>query len=74
MRRLPCDFIFYQNACQLGICPGGSQSLTSTCSDDQVSMLKDLTLEICVPSLRWIAAHRMHKKMPIYRRESVGIE
>lgn len=45
----------------------GVQPLTSTCSDDHVSMLKDLTLEICVPSLRWMAAHRMHRKMPIYQ-------
>lgn len=29
-------------------------------------MLSDLTLDICVPSLRWIDAHRMHKKMPNY--------
>lgn len=29
-------------------------------------MLSDLTLEICVPSLRWIDAHRMHRKMPNY--------
>lgn len=40
-------------------------SLTSTCSEDQVSIDKDLTLEMCVPNLRWIAAHRMHKKIPI---------
>lgn len=30
-------------------------------------MVMDLTLEICVPSLRWIAAHRMHRKIPICR-------
>lgn len=29
-------------------------------------MLKDLTLEMCVPSLRCMAAHRMHRKMPNY--------
>lgn len=29
-------------------------------------MLSDLTLDICVPSLRWIDAHRMHRKMPNY--------
>lgn len=40
--------------------------LTSTCSFDQPSMLSDLTLDICVPSLRWIDAHRMHRKMPNY--------
>lgn len=39
--------------------------LTSTCSDDHVSIDKDLTLDMCVPSLRWIAAHRMQRKMPI---------
>lgn len=33
-------------------------------------MLSDLTLEMCVPSLRWIDAHRMHRKMPNYH-ESV---
>lgn len=39
---------------------------TSTCSFVQPSMLSDLTLDICVPSLRWIDAHRMHRKMPNY--------
>lgn len=29
-------------------------------------MLSDLTLDICVPSLRWMDAHRMHRKMPNY--------
>lgn len=38
--------------------------LTSTCSFDQLSMLKDLTLEMCVPNFRWMAAHRMHRKTP----------
>ena len=37
---------------------------TSTCSLDQLSMLKDLTLDTCVPNLRWIAAHRMQRKTP----------
>lgn len=37
---------------------------TSTCSLDQLSMLNDLTLEIWVPSLRWIVAHRIHRKIP----------
>jgi hypothetical protein len=54
----------------------------STCSLDQLSMLNDLTLEIWVPNLRWIAAHRMHRKMPncgsgqhwIRERGSAGIE
>lgn len=43
---------------------GPVSGLTSTCSFDQPSMLSDLTLDICVPSLRWIDAHRMHRKMP----------
>lgn len=29
-------------------------------------MLSDLTLEICVPSLRWIEAHLMQRKIPNY--------
>jgi hypothetical protein len=29
-------------------------------------MLSDLTLEMCVPSFRWRAAHRMHRKIPSY--------
>lgn len=37
---------------------------TSTCSFDQLSMLSDLTLEICVPNLRWMAAQRIHRKTP----------
>lgn len=37
---------------------------TSTCSLDQLSMLNDLTFEMWVPNLRWIAAHRMQRKMP----------
>ena len=37
---------------------------TSTWSFDQLSMLRDLTLEMCVPSLRCNEAHRMHRKMP----------
>lgn len=39
--------------------------LTSTWSDDQLSIVKDLTLEIWVPNLRCNAAHRMHRKSPI---------
>ena len=27
-------------------------------------MLSDLTLEMWVPNFRWMAAHRMHRKMP----------
>lgn len=38
--------------------------ITSTCSLDQPSMVSDLTLDMCVPSLRWTDAHRMHKNMP----------
>ncbi len=40
--------------------------LTSTCSFDQLSMLKDLTFDICVPSFLCSAAHRMQRKMPNY--------
>lgn len=39
---------------------------TSTCSFDQLSMLNDFTLDMCVPSFRCMVAHRMHKKMPNY--------
>lgn len=45
---------------------GVEARFTSTCSFDQPSMLSDLILDICVPSLRWIDAHRMHRKMPNY--------
>lgn len=38
--------------------------MLSTCALSHLSMLKDLTLEMCVPSLRCRAAHRMHRKMP----------
>lgn len=38
--------------------------LTSTCSEVQLSILKDLTLEMCVPILRCSAAHRMQRKTP----------
>lgn len=56
---------------------GPVSGLTSTCSFDQPSMLSDLTLDICVPSLRWIDAHRMHRKMPnchqlVFRGEQRG--
>lgn len=37
---------------------------TSTCSLDQVSMLSDLTFEMCVPIFRWMAAHRMQRNIP----------
>src|SRR5947208_7251886 len=40
---------------------------TSTCSDDHVSMLSDLTFDMCVPSLRWREAHRMQRKTPSYQ-------
>jgi hypothetical protein len=46
--------------------PGLPNTLTSTCSAVQVSMLRDFTLEMWVPSLRWSVAHRRHKKTPIY--------
>lgn len=38
--------------------------ILSTCSLDQLSILKLLTFEICVPNLRCKAAHRIHKKIP----------
>jgi hypothetical protein len=44
------------------------RGLTSTCALSHLSILRDLTLEICVPSLRCSAAHRMHRKMPSYSR------
>lgn len=37
---------------------------TSTCSVFQLSILRDLTLEICVPNFRCNEAHRTHRKMP----------
>lgn len=43
-----------------------NESRTSTCSDDQVSRLKDLTLEIWVPSLRCMTTHRIQMKTPSY--------
>jgi hypothetical protein len=36
-------------------------------------MLKDLILEICVPSFRCSAAQRMQRKIPIYRRRTVSL-
>lgn len=39
---------------------------TSTCSLDQLSMLSDFTLDTWVPNLRWMVAHRIHKKTPSY--------
>jgi len=42
-------------------------SLTSTWSAVHLSILSDLTFEMCVPSLRWIDAHRIHKKMPRFQ-------
>lgn len=38
--------------------------ILSTCALSHLSILRDLTLEMCVPSLRCRAAHRMHRKMP----------
>ena len=38
--------------------------MLSTWALSHLSMLSDLTLEMCVPSLRCKAAHRMHRKMP----------
>jgi hypothetical protein len=39
-------------------------ALTSTWALSHLSILSDLTFEICVPSLRWRAAHRMQRKIP----------
>lgn len=39
-------------------------AFTSTWAASHLSMLSDLTLEMCVPSFRCSAAHRMHRKMP----------
>jgi hypothetical protein len=36
-------------------------------------MLKDLTLDIWVPSLRWMVAHRMQRKMPNYNMSSSAL-
>lgn len=45
--------------------------LTSTCALSHLSILKDLTLEMWVPSLRCSAAQRMHRKMPNCHQTSV---
>lgn len=44
----------------------------STCSTCHVSMLRLFTLLTCVPSLRWRAAQRMHKKMPKFQDAQPG--
>jgi hypothetical protein len=49
-------------------------TLTSTCALSHLSMLNDLTFEMCVPSLRCKAAQRMHKNMPSYSCVSVGLD
>ena len=46
--------------------------MPSTCSVDQASILSDLTLEMWVPSLRWIEAHRIHRKMPKFQLAHPG--
>lgn len=46
--------------------------MLSTCSFVQPSMLRDLTLEICVPSFRCIAAQRMQRKMPRLHEAQAG--
>ena len=46
--------------------------MLSTCSADHWSILKLLTFETCVPSLRCRAAHRMHKKMPRFHDAQPG--
>lgn len=40
-------------------------TLTSTWSDVQLSMLRDLILDIWVPIFRCRAAHRIHRNIPI---------
>lgn len=35
-------------------------------------MLNDLTLDICVPSFRWMAAHRIHRKIPRFHDAQDG--
>jgi hypothetical protein len=36
-------------------------------------MLNDLTLDMWVPSLRWMVAHRMHRKMPNCNTSSLAL-
>lgn len=60
---LPMRFIFY-GALAETIVRWNAVVRTSTCALSHLSMLRDLTLEMCVPSLRCSAAHRMHRKMP----------
>lgn len=49
-----------------------SRFMLSTCSPDQLSMLKLLTFETCVPSLRCSAAQRMHRKIPRFHDAHPG--
>ena len=57
------------SACRISIkCGEGNIYRTSTCSVVQLSILNDLTFEICVPSLRCSEAHRIHKKIPSCRQ------
>ena len=62
---LPRDFMLFKDR-QSQSLETKSLSITSTCSFDQLSILNDLTFDICVPSLRCRAAHRMHRKIPSY--------
>lgn len=74
MMLFPCDFIFYTVE-RLGSNVGSRavHGLTSTCSEDQLSILRDLTLEIWVPILRCRAAQRIQRKMPNYIPLSVSL-
>ena len=49
----------------------GTAFLTSTCALSHLSMLSDLTLDMCVPSLRCRAPQRMHRKMPNYSASAI---
>ncbi|KAG8261577.1 hypothetical protein J6590_070018 [Homalodisca vitripennis] len=46
--------------------------LTTTCSGVHESKLTDLTLEMWTPRLRWIPAHRIHKKIPRFQDAHLG--
>lgn len=59
---LPMRFMFYEWSVAKITMELGRP--TSTWALSHLSILNDLTLDMCVPSLRWRAAHRMHKKIP----------
>jgi hypothetical protein len=68
---LPMRFIFY-NHLTVKINHEENRRLTSMCSLLQLSMLNDLTFEMCVPSLRCNAAHRIQRNMPNCTTRSHG--